>query len=731
MSNLMNEFENRRVLIIDDDTRIHEDFRKILGDKAELSEYDEIEAKLFADDSLSSPGIIYELDSAYQGEEGYGKVVEAKKQGRPYAMAFVDMRMSPGWDGLETIKHIWSVDTEIQLVICTAYSDYSWNEVLYHLGASDRLIILKKPFDMVEVQQIATALTTKWSLGCENAARLIQAQESEEKYRSVVNSVADAILTIDRQENIIFSNQNQWHMTDRVVGDNYYQGIKEEHRNDVFKFVDEVFETGQQKNIEYAILNNDGATVWSEGHFSPLYKKEKIVAVTLIASDISARKELEWQLQHDELTGLANRVFFLSHVELCLERMKAGQVFFLLFIDLDHFNLINDCFGHDIGDKLLIEISALLSKKIEDSEILARLGGDEFAILKCMNDQSDSIEEYVESINVLLKQPLTVEGFDIYPSASIGVVTVDDKSSESSSLLRNADAALYHAKSKGRNRHEYFDQKMRDKIVNRVRLGNELRSAIEKDQFEVYYQPLISLTENKVVGFEALVRWMHPVKGMVPPDNFIPVAEETGLIFAITRIVLEKVCICLKEWENAKLDNVKVAVNCSAREFNEQNLKKIITEIINDTGANENNLELELTEGSIMDDVESSIVNMRSLSEMGLNISIDDFGTGYSSFSYIKQFAIDKIKIDRTFIKDTPQDEDDAAIVEAIIAMAKRLKLKVVGEGVETAEQLSFLRRAGCDVVQGYLLGRPMPRDEATQRLKDNDWPNAELLKQD
>jgi len=731
MSNLMNEFENRRVLIIDDDTRIHEDFRKILGDKAELSEYDEIEAKLFADDSLSSPGIIYELDSAYQGEEGYGKVVEAKKQGRPYAMAFVDMRMPPGWDGLETIKHIWSVDTEIQLVICTAYSDYSWNEVLYHLGASDRLIILKKPFDMVEVQQIATALTTKWSLGCENAARLIQAQESEEKYRSVVNSVADAILTIDRQENIIFSNQNQWHMTDRVVGDNYYQGIKEEHRNDVFKFVDEVFETGQQKNIEYAILNNDGATVWSEGHFSPLYKKEKIVAVTLIASDISARKELEWQLQHDELTGLANRVFFLSHVELCLERMKAGQVFFLLFIDLDHFNLINDCFGHDIGDKLLIEISALLSKKIEDSEILARLGGDEFAILKCMNDQSDSIEEYVESINVLLKQPLTVEGFDIYPSASIGVVTVDDKSSESSSLLRNADAALYHAKSKGRNRHEYFDQKMRDKIVNRVRLGNELRSAIEKDQFEVYYQPLISLTENKVVGFEALVRWMHPVKGMVPPDNFIPVAEETGLIFAITRIVLEKVCICLKEWENAKLDNVKVAVNCSAREFNEQNLKKIITEIINDTGANENNLELELTEGSIMDDVESSIVNMRSLSEMGLNISIDDFGTGYSSFSYIKQFAIDKIKIDRTFIKDTPQDEDDAAIVEAIIAMAKRLKLKVVGEGVETAEQLSFLRRAGCDVVQGYLLGRPMPRDEATQRLKDNDWPNAELLKQD
>ena len=226
----MNEFENRRVLIIDDDTRIHEDFRKILGDNGELSEYDKIEAKLFPDDSLVASSIVYELDSAYQGEEGFARVVQAKKEGRPYAMAFVDMRMPPGWDGLETIKHIWTVDSQIQLVICTAYSDYSWNEVLYHLGASDRLIILKKPFDMVEVQQIATALTTKWSLGCENAARLIQAQESEEKYRSVVNSVGDAILTLDSKGDIKFVNQSPWHMADRLVGDNYYQGIKEADR---------------------------------------------------------------------------------------------------------------------------------------------------------------------------------------------------------------------------------------------------------------------------------------------------------------------------------------------------------------------------------------------------------------------------------------------------------------------------------------------------------------------
>ena len=731
MNTLMNEFENRRVLIIDDDTRIHEDFRKILGDRREVSEYDEIEAKLFSDDSASSPEIVYELESAYQGEEGFAKVVQAQKEGRPYAMAFVDMRMPPGWDGLETIKHIWAVDSQIQLVICTAYSDYSWNEVMHHLGASDRLIILKKPFDMVEVQQMTTALTTKWSLGCENAARLIQAQESEEKYRSVVNSVGDAITTLDSEGNIKFVNQSSWHMADSVVGDNYYQGIKEEHREDVVKSIAEVFATGQQQNIEYTTAGGNGNTVWSEGRLSPFYENGKIVAVTLVASDISARKELDWQLRHDELTSLANRVAFVSHVQACLENKKTGQLFALLFIDLDHFNLINDCFGHDIGDKLLMQISTLLSKEVEDFEILARLGGDEFAILKCMNEENIVIEEYAESLNELLKQPLTVEGFDIYPSASIGIVIVDDESQEVSSLLRNADAALYHAKSKGRNRHEYFDQKMRDKIVKRVNLGNELRRAIKDDQFEVYYQPLISLTENKVIGFEALVRWVHPTKGIIFPDNFIPVAEETGLIFAITRTVLEKVCICLKEWEDAGLNNIKVAVNCSAREFNEQDLKAIITDIIKDTGANLHSLELELTESSIMDDVTSSIMNMHNLADMGLKISIDDFGTGYSSFSYIKQFAIDKIKIDRSFIKDTPDDEDDAAIVEAIIAMAKRLKLKVVGEGVETAEQLSFLRQAGCDVVQGYLLGRPMHGNEATQRLKANDWPNADLLKEE
>lgn len=731
MNTLMNEFENRRVLIIDDDTRIHEDFRKILGDRREVSEYDEIEAKLFSDDSASSPEIVYELESAYQGEEGFAKVVQAQKEGRPYAMAFVDMRMPPGWDGLETIKHIWAVDSQIQLVICTAYSDYSWNEVMHHLGASDRLIILKKPFDMVEVQQMTTALTTKWSLGCENAARLIQAQESEEKYRSVVNSVGDAITTLDSEGNIKFVNQSSWHMADSVVGDNYYQGIKEEHREDVVKSIAEVFATGQQQNIEYTTAGGNGNTVWSEGRLSPFYENGKIVAVTLVASDISARKELDWQLRHDELTSLANRVAFVSHVQACLENKKTGQLFALLFIDLDHFNLINDCFGHDIGDKLLMQISTLLSKEVEDFEILARLGGDEFAILKCMNEENIVIEEYAESLNELLKQPLTVEGFDIYPSASIGIVIVDDESQEVSSLLRNADAALYHAKSKGRNRHEYFDQKMRDKIVKRVNLGNELRRAIKDDQFEVYYQPLISLTENKVIGFEALVRWVHPTKGIISPDNFIPVAEETGLIFAITRTVLEKVCICLKEWEDAGLNNIKVAVNCSAREFNEQDLKAIITDIIKDTGANLHSLELELTESSIMDDVTSSIMNMHNLADMGLKISIDDFGTGYSSFSYIKQFAIDKIKIDRSFIKDTPDDEDDAAIVEAIIAMAKRLKLKVVGEGVETAEQLSFLRQAGCDVVQGYLLGRPMHGNEATQRLKANDWPNADLLKEE
>jgi len=725
----MKNFENRRVLIIDDDTRIHEDFRKILGEKDDKSEYDQIEAKLFSGDATHTDSIVYELDSAYQGEEGYEKVLAANNEGRPYAMAFVDMRMPPGWDGLETIKRIWVIDSQIQLVICTAYSDYSWNEVLYHLGASDRLIILKKPFDMVEVQQLTTALTTKWSLSCESISRLHQIEESEEKYRTVVDSVEDTIMTLDKDGNIMFVNHNPWKMINQAVGGNYYRDIKDEYREKVKQTIKDVFNKGEQKSIEYATSNGDNKIVWSEGRITPYYKNDEVVAATLVASDISARKALDWQLRHDELTGLANRAQFSTYVEACLLEKEAKEIFAILFIDLDHFNLINDCFGHELGDKLLVRISKLLSSKVEKKEMLARLGGDEFAIFKCHNTDDLWVHQYAESLNELLKQPLTVDGFDIYPSASIGVVIVADSTTAVTSLMQDADAALYHAKSKGRNRYECFNQTMRDEVVKRVNIGNELRQAIENDQFEAYYQPFTNLNKGRVTGFEALIRWNHPEKGMISPDEFIPVAEETGLIFSITRKMLMMACYQIKKWHDMGLEDIKVSVNCSARDFNEQKMQEIIEEIIKKTGANIKQLELELTESSIMDDAENSIENMRILTDMGLNIAIDDFGTGYSSFSYIKQFTINKLKIDRTFICDTPQEQDDVAIVEAIIAMAHRLKLKVVAEGVETAEQLAFLQAAKCDVIQGYFLGKPMPSEEATKRLQDDDWPNQERIK--
>ena len=295
--------------------------------------------------------------------------------------------------------------------------------------------------------------------------------------------------------------------------------------------------------------------------------------------------------------------------------------------------------------------------------------------------------------------------------------------------MQDADAALYHAKSRGRNRYECFDQAMRDEVVKRVNIGNELRQAIKENQFEAYFQPLTSIVEGKVTGFEALIRWNHPVRGMVFPDEFIPVAEETGLIFSVTKEMLMMACYQIKKWHDLGLQDISISVNCSARDFNEQKMQGSIKQIIDKTGADITKLELELTESSIMDDAESSVESMRILTAMGINISIDDFGTGYSSFSYIKQFSIDKLKIDRAFIKDTPVDQDDVAIVEAIIAMAHKLKLKVVAEGVETKEQLEFLMAAKCDVIQGYFLGKPMSADEATKRLLENNWPNQDLIK--
>jgi len=723
----MTEFDNHRILIIDDDARIHGDFRKILGKKEAQTEYDEIEAKLFCEDLADTEKIIYELDSAYQGEEGYEKVKAANKKECPYAMAFVDMRMPPGWDGLETIKRIWEIDSKIQLVMCTAYSDYSWNEVLFNLGLSDRLIILKKPFDMVEVQQLTTALTTKWSLSCESDSRLQQVEESEEKYRTVVDSVEDTIMTLDKDGKIMFVNHNPEQMMNQAIGGNYFADIKEEFREKVKQTVKDVFDKGEQRRVEYASTVGENEIVWSEGRISPYYKNNEVVAATLVASDVSARKALDWQLRHDELTGLVNRAQFSAKVTNCIAEKEAGQKYAILFIDLDHFNMINDCFGHEIGDKLLVKVSQILKDKIDINEILARLGGDEFAILKRIKNKDSGARKYAKSLNKLLKQPLTIDGFDIYPSASIGVVIVSDNS-EVTSLLQDADAALYHAKSKGRNRYECFDQKMRDQVIKKVNMGNELRKALENDHFEALYQPFTDLTESRVCGFEALIRWNHPQKGMMLPDEFIPVAEETGLIFSVTKKILMLVCKQIKKWHDMGLEDVKVSVNCSARDFNEQKMQQVIAGTIQKTGANITQLELELTESSIMDDIENSIETMRVLTSMGIKISIDDFGTGYSSFSYIKRFSIDKLKIDQTFIKDTPQDEDDVAIVEAIIAMAHKLKLKVVAEGVETKEQLEFLKQAKCNVVQGYFMGKPMSAEEATKRLQEKNWPNQNLL---
>ncbi len=716
------QYNNKRILIIDDDTRIHEDFRKILGEKPEMTPFDELENSLFSNEDRSGQVFNFELDSAYQGEEGYEKVKQANQNAMPYALAFVDMRMPPGWDGLETIKHIWEVDKNIQLVICTAYSDYSWSEVLYHLGASDRLIILKKPFDMVEVQQIATALTTKWNLGCESIRRLKVIEESEEKYRTVVNSVDDTIVTMDKNGEIIFVNHNPWKMLDEAIGHNYYSTITDEYKQIVEGTVKEVIETGQQKNIEYATVDENKDVAWSEGRISPYYKNDEVVAATLVASDITVRKALDWQMRHDDLTGLANRSDFVSNVESLIEQVSENGAFAVIFIDLDHFNLVNDCFGHELGDKVLIEISRILCKSTDSGDMLARLGGDEFAILKHVNDNHFEVHEYVELLQERFRIPMIIDGFEIYPSVSMGIVICEGDEDTANSIMRDADAALYHAKSRGRNRYEFFDQEVRERIVKRVSIGSELRQAISNREFEVLYQPLASLVENKITGFEALIRWNHPERGVVSPVDFIPVAEETGLIVPITRIVLETAAMQINEWNKQGIGDIKIAVNCSAREFNEQKLDEIIKDIFSENMCDLTQLELELTESSIMDDVSRSIENMRILSDMGLHISIDDFGTGYSSFSYIKRFAIDKLKIDRAFVMDIPGDEDDVAIVEAIIAMAKRLKIKVVAEGVETNEQMELLKKAGCDYMQGYLLGKPMPKDEVTKRLQENDW---------
>ena len=443
--------------------------------------------------------------------------------------------------------------------------------------------------------------------------------------------------------------------------------------------------------------------------------------IRIYLSDISERRLAEetliHQAYHDALTNLPNRKMLMDHLNQMLSRVEWNDRFIaVMYLDLDHFKRINDTMGHSVGDAFIKVVAEMLVGSLRDGDVVARLGGDEFIIVLYDVAKVQDVTNIAQKVLKLFSRPLNAGGHEVFVTASIGISICPNDGKDGETLLRNADTAMYRAKEQGRNNYQFFLPEMNAEVSKRLTMETAMRHALRREEFILHYQPLVDLSLGRVVGVEALVRWRHPEWGLVSPLRFIPLAEETGLIIPIGEWVLHSACRQCKEWHKAGFDNFRVAVNLSARQFHTPNFLENISNTLSRTFFDPHCLELELTE-SILQTAEKTLDTLHGLSEMGVEISIDDFGTGYSSLSYLKRFPIHKLKIDRSFVRDIATDTDDRAIVEAIVTLAKSLRYKVIAEGVETEEQLDFLRSLGCDEFQGYLFSPPVPMENIPDLL--------------
>ncbi|QXI45788.1 MULTISPECIES: putative bifunctional diguanylate cyclase/phosphodiesterase [Pseudomonas] len=431
-----------------------------------------------------------------------------------------------------------------------------------------------------------------------------------------------------------------------------------------------------------------------------------------------ANQELTQLALHDTLTDLPNRTLLADRIEQAIAKVaEQGGCFALMFIDLDGFKPVNDAFGHHIGDLLLKAVAARLRGHLHSQDTLARIGGDEFVLLVELQEPNDAVDVAVKQVN-LVSRPFRVAEHDLQLSASLGIVLYPGNGQDQHELLRNADAAMYHVKSAGKNGYSFFDVSMNSNARQQLQLLQDLRQALELRQFRLHYQPKFDAQACQPIGAEALLRWEHPQQGLLLPDRFIGLAEKTGLIIPIGEWVLIEACRQMRQWLDQGYQYWRMAVNLSAIQFCHAGLVESVARALQQTGLPANCLTLEITETTAMHDADASLTVLQRLSDMGVDLSIDDFGTGYSSLMYLKRLPANELKIDRGFVRDLEQDSDDAAIVSAIVALGQALGLRIVAEGVETDKQQAFLTRLGCDSLQGYLLGQPVPAEQFMGKLQ-------------
>ncbi len=444
--------------------------------------------------------------------------------------------------------------------------------------------------------------------------------------------------------------------------------------------------------------------------FVELYRQRKLIEEQTLS--------LERLAFYDPLTRLPNRTLFFDRFTQALENAKRSKgIVALLSMDLDRFKKVNDSLGHDVGDLLLKGVSERFKGFLRSADTIARLGGDEFAIILSDSSTAYNVSIVAQKVIDTISEPFHLNGYTCSVGTSIGIAVYPSDGDDIEHLTKNADIAMYRAKDEGRNNYQFYSEDLNINTIERLTFENELHKAIEKKEFILHYQPVYELHTRKIISMEALIRWQHPIRGLLQPDDFIPIAEETGYIKRISIWVTEQVCKQIKEWKKTGFEDVRVAINISAQQFSHKDGMKSISRIIKEEKISPGCLELELTESGILENENDAAVTMLEQRDLGIHHAIDDFGSGYSSLRFIKQLPINKIKIDRSFVRDITENKYDSAIVTAIIGLAHSLQLKVVAEGVETEEQFDYLNGLGCDQIQGHLLSTPLPSEKIEELL--------------
>ena len=655
-----------------------------------------------------------------EAEDGR-KAVDAFQSMAP-DLIMMDVEM-PNMDGFSACREIRRIETgaAVPIIMVTGGDDIEAVTNAYEAGATD---FVSKPINWPILGH-----RVLYVLRASDA--IVRLRIADAHNRAVLAAIPDTFFRLSKEG--YYLDYEQGHdagastPVDQCVGKHIAEMLPREIAGRIVEQMHAVLDTQEIRSVDYE-MQRAGAV----HHFEARLVATGPDEVLGLVRDISERKRTEEQIRRlaycDSLTGIPNRQAFLETLERELHRSKSGnRKFAVLFMDLDAFKRINDTLGHNVGDHLLKIVSERLRETIRPSDLvsrgdqphnLARLGGDEFTILIPDLERVENALNVAHRVKDAMRRPFLIDGNEIFVTASIGISLFPEDGDDCDSLLKFADTAMYHAKNCGKNNAKLYSSSLTMEIMSHVKLEVGLRKALQNNELYLLYQPQIDVRSAEIVGVEALVRWRHPERGLISPTEFIPLAEETGLIVPIGEWVLRTACIQARQWQKVTKRSLRMAVNLSAKQFKDDNLTQIVLSALGDTGLDPRLLELELTEGTLMDDARATMSTLEQLRAIGVHLSIDDFGTGYSSMNYLKRFDVRSLKIDKSFICGLPQDSENAAITRAIIAMAHGLKMVVVAEGVETDEQLVLLEEYGCDMVQGYYLGHPSPQESITLMLQ-------------